>query len=247
MSKKIILYGKHSVQNILQNPLRKIEKILCTNSSLKYLKNETKNVSVVDRMTIEKTLASNGIQNALHQDLVVFTSSLIQPNFHEILKSSNLLVLLNELQDSQNIGAIIRSAALFNANAVISTIHNSPQENSHIIKASCGAFEHIPFISVNNLSAAIKTLKENNYWVIGMSCDATDSLQSTAQKFSKGEKIAIVVGNEENGMKKMIEKSCDFLVKIPINTSRGVDSLNAASAAAIFLYELSTRINNLNA
>ena len=72
-----------------------------------------------------------------------------------------------------------------------------------------------------------------------MSCDATDSLYGISKKFNSNEKVAIIVGNEENGMRKSTEKNCDFLIKIPINQQRGVDSLNASNSAAIFLYEIS--------
>lgn len=244
MDKKNLVYGKHSTLSILRNNNRKIEKILCTNVSLTFLKQnipnlDTKKVDVVDSQLITKALYSNGYKNALHQDIVVFTQKLIQPDINDIIFTSKFLVLLDELQDSQNIGAIIRSAALFNVDALISTFHNSPDENSHMIKAACGAFEHIPFIKTVNLSQTINTLKKNNYWTIGMSCDAKQPLDSLSKNFSKDEKIAIIVGNEEKGMRKMVEKSCDFLITIPVNQSRGVDSLNASNATAIFLYEIS--------
>ena len=244
MNKKNLVYGKHSVLSILRNKNRRIDKILCTNSSFSFLKQnipnlEMQKVEIVDSQIITKTLFTNGYKNALHQDVVVFTQTLIQPDVNDIIFSSKFLVLLDELQDSQNIGAIIRSAALFNVDAVISTFHNSPDENSHMIKAACGAFEHIPFIKVVNLSQTISALKKNNYWTLGMACDAKQSLYSLSKNFSKDEKIAIVVGNEEKGMRQMVEKSCDFLVTIPINQGRGVDSLNASSATAVFLYEIS--------
>lgn len=241
MEKKHLVYGKHSSLNIIKNPNRKIEKILCTQNSLKFLQENNipqDKISLMDSKAIENILQKNGYRNALHQDVVVFTQRLRQPMINEILDDSNFLVLLDELQDSQNIGAIIRSAALFDTDAIISTEHNSPDENSHIIKAACGAFEHIPFIKVVNLSQTIDLLKKNGFWVVGMSCDTKDTLQKISQKFSKNEKIAIIVGNEEKGMRKMTEKHCDFLVTIPLNTDRGVDSLNAASATAIFLYEI---------
>ena len=242
MEKKHLVYGKHSSINIIKNPNRKIEKIICTQNSLKFLQDNNApqdKISLVDAKVIENILQKNGYKNALHQDVVVFTQKLRQEGIHQILEHSKFLVLLDELQDSQNIGAIIRSAALFDADAIVSTEHNSPDENSHIIKAACGAFEHIPFIKVINLSQTIDLLKKHGFWVIGMSCDAKDNIQNITKKFSKNEKIAIIVGNEEQGMRKMTEKHCDFLVTIPLNTARGVDSLNAASATAIFLYEIS--------
>lgn len=238
--KKLIVYGKHSSKNVMENPLRKIEKILCTNNTIDLIPLKLKHkVSVSDKLTIEKYLQKNEIYHALHQDIVVITQQLQQPSLHEIIGNSQLLVLLDELQDSQNIGAIMRSAALFNGDAVISTLHNSPEENGHILKASCGAFEHIPLIKVINLSQVINILKENNFWLVGMSCNATDSLYRLSERFNSNEKIAIVVGNEEHGMRKNIEKHCDFLIKIPTNQQRGVDSLNASNSAAIFLYEIS--------
>jgi 23S rRNA (guanosine2251-2'-O)-methyltransferase len=244
MENKHLVYGKHSAISVLKNKNRQINKILCTNSSLAFLKQnipnfDIKKADIVESQVITKTLYSNGYKNALHQDVVVFTRQLIQPDINDIILTSKFLVLLDELQDSQNIGAIIRSAALFNVDALISTLHNSPDENSHIIKAASGAFEYIPFIKTVNLSQTINILKKNNYWTVGMSCDANQSLDTISKNFSKDEKIAIIVGNEEKGMRKMVEKNCDFLVTIPVNQSRGVDSLNASNATAIFLYEIS--------
>lgn len=238
--KKLIVYGRHSATNVMGNPQRRIEKIYCTKNTIDLIpKHLQEKASLIDKPTIEKYLQKNEIHNALHQDIVVITQQLQQQDIHQIIGNSQLLVLLDELQDSQNIGAIMRSAALFNADAIISTIHNSPEENAHILKAACGAFEHIPFIKVTNLSQTIKILKEYNFWLIGMSCNATDSLYKITDKFNHNERIAIVVGNEESGMRQSTEKNCDFLIKIPTNIQRGVDSLNASNAAAIFLYEIS--------
>ena len=237
--KKLIIYGRHSCKNVMANPQRKIERIFCTNNTIDLIPLQLeKKVELTDKSTIEKYLQKNEIHHALHQDIVVVTQQLQQVDLHEIIGDSQLLVLLDELQDSQNIGAIIRSTALLNGDAVISTLHNSPEENAHILKAACGAFEHIPLIKVTNLSQTIKILKENNFWLVGMSCNAKDSLHEISDRFNSNEKIAIVVGNEENGMRSSIEKHCDFLITIPINKQRGVDSLNASNSTAIFLYEI---------
>lgn len=237
--RKLIVYGRHTAKSILANPQRKIEKILCTKNTVDLVpQNLQSRVSLTDKLSIEKYLEKNSIYNCLHQDIVVVTEELKQPSLYDAVSNSQLLVLLDELQDSQNIGAIMRSAALFNANAVISTLHNSPEENPHILKAACGAFEILPFIKVVNLSQTIRTLKEHNFWLIGMSCERSESLYKIGEKFSNRDKIAIVVGNEESGMRKSTEKNCDFLITIPTNKKCGVDSLNASNAAAIFLYEI---------
>ncbi len=238
--KKLIVYGRHPAKNVLANPQRQIEKIFCTKNTIDIIPQELQiKASIVDKPTIEKYLQKNEIYNALHQDIIVITQQLKQPALHQIIDNAQFIVLLDQLQDSQNIGAIMRSAVLFNAKAIISTLHNSPEENGHILKAACGAFEHIPLIKVVNLSQAIKILKECNFWLIGMSCNGTQSLYKITEKFNSKEKIAIIIGNEENGLRQSTEKNCDFLVKIPINQQYGVDSLNASNAAAIFLYEIS--------
>jgi 23S rRNA (guanosine2251-2'-O)-methyltransferase len=244
--KKLIVYGRHTAKSLLSNDKRKIEKILCTNNTIDLVPDNFKGKTLlIDKITIDKYLEKNSIYNCLHQDIVIETQELRQPSLYEIAGNSQLVVLLDQLQDSQNIGAIIRSAALFNIDAIISTLHNSPQENSHILKAASGAFEMLPFIKVVNLVQAIETLKNNNYWLIGMSCNCEESLYTITNRFTNKEKIAIVIGNEENGMRKSTEKHCDFLVKIPIASKVGIDSLNASNAAAIFFYEIS-KIFSLN-
>lgn len=243
-TQQYLIYGKHSALSVLNNSKRQIDKVLCTRNTAEAVKNLC-HYTVVDHITLERTLKDNGYHNALHQDIIVFTHRLKQPDLYTLL-DKKLLILLDELQDSQNIGAIIRSAALFNAAAVISTQHNSPDENSHIIKAACGAFEHIPFLKIINLNQTIETLKKSNYWIVGMSCQANEPIQNLKDKLSNNDKIALIVGNEENGMRQMVEKRCDFLAKVLINQNRGVDSLNAASAAAIFLYEMNNILLNTN-
>lgn len=244
--KKMIVFGRHTVKSVLANPQRRIEKILCTKNTVNLVPQHLQNVaSLTDKFSIEKYLEKNSIFNSLHQDIVVITQELRQPPLKEVIYNSQLLLLLDELQDSQNIGAILRSAALFNVDCVISTLHNSPEENPHILKSASGAFEILPFIKVVNLSQTIRTLKDKNFWLIGMSCNKSESLYKIGEKFSNKDKIAIVVGNEESGIRKSTEKHCDFLVTIPIDKKYGIDSLNASNAAAIFLYEIN-KIFSLN-
>lgn len=236
---KLIVYGRHSAKSVMTNPQRHIEQILSTKNTVGLIPESLKHkVSLLDKIAIEKYLEKNAIYNALHQDIVVITQLLSQPDLYQIIGDAHFIVLLDELQDGQNIGAIMRSALLFNVDAIISTSHNSPNENAHILKSACGAFEYMPFIRVTNLSQTMQILKENNFWLIGMSCNAIEDLSNITKKFNANEKIALIVGNEESGMRRSTEKNCDFLIKIPVNQQYGVDSLNASNAAAIFLYEV---------
>ncbi len=250
-STKYWLYGRHSVINMLLNSRRKYDKILCTKETLLHIKELLEQhielnydkIHVVEPHLIASAISNKNpinSNNFLHQGIAAYVYKLEQYDMHDIITdtSKQTIVLLDQLQDSQNIGAIIRSAGVFNVKAVVSTLHASPDENAQMVKAACGAFEYVSFLNVVNLSQTMELLKKHGYWIIGMDANGDKSLYDVQKSFSQGEKIALVVGNEESGMRHMITKNCDFIFNIPINTHNGVDSLNVSNATAIALYEI---------
>ncbi len=151
----------------------------------------------------------------------------------ESKSSSNpLILILDSIQDTHNVGAILRTAECSGVNGIIVTKHNSAPINATVVKTSAGATEHVKIAQVNNLANTIKVLKESGFWIVGSSLD--NAKLYTEVDFTIP--IALIVGNEEKGIRKLTADKCDFLVKIPM--AGKLQSLNVSVATGILLFEV---------
>lgn len=231
---QLILYGRHAVLSALKNPLRKKIKLLCT----KEVATEVQQFSpqITDKKEIEKLLPPDSV----HQGFALICNPLPNTEIEEIISQAEQLsechiLILDQVTDPQNIGAIIRSAVAFNTLALIMQDKNAPQETGTMAKASAGLIEYLPIVRVTNLSRAIEKLKKAGFWTIGMDGYAT----TTVGELKKGGKNAIIMGSEGKGMRRLIEENCDITVRLPMNEK--AESLNVSTAAAIMLYEINKR------
>ena len=142
-----------------------------------------------------------------------------------------LLVLCDELSDPHNLGAILRTAECAGAHGVVIPKRRSVGLTAVVSKTSAGAVEYMPVARVGNMAAAIRELKENGVWIFGTAADGNTDLYHADLKGP----AAIVIGNEGQGMSRLVAESCDFRVSIPMKGR--ISSLNASAAAAILLYE----------
>ncbi len=149
-----------------------------------------------------------------------------------------LVILLDSIQDTHNLGAILRSAECSGVTGVVITKHNSAPVNSTVVKTSAGATEHLKICVVNNLSYTIKELKENGFWIVGSALDNSKDYTEVDYKMP----VALIIGNEEKGIRRLTAESCDFLVKIPMKGN--IQSLNASVAAGVLLFEIQRQRNN---
>jgi 23S rRNA (guanosine2251-2'-O)-methyltransferase len=143
-----------------------------------------------------------------------------------------LLLLLDSIQDTHNLGAILRSAECAGADGVIVTKHNSAPINETVVKTSAGATEHLKICPVDNLVNAIKELKQNGFWIFGSSLENAKDYNMIDYKLP----AAIILGNEEKGIRKLVAENCDFLIKIPMLGE--IQSLNVSVSAGILLFEV---------
>jgi len=151
----------------------------------------------------------------------------------ESKSSSNpLILILDSIQDTHNVGAILRTAECSGVNGVIVTKHNSAPINATVVKTSAGATEHVKIAQVNNLANTINVLKESGFWIVGSSLDNAKPYTEVDFKMP----IALIVGNEEKGIRKLTADKCDFLVKIPMGGK--LQSLNVSVATGILLFEI---------
>ncbi len=239
----LILYGRHPVLAAVANPFRQISRILVTPENARDLLAACDKagrhrdiVNIVERREIDKMLSPDTV----HQGFAACCRELENPDIEDICrmadtKKNSHILILDQVTDPQNIGAIIRSCVAFDTLALIMQDKNAPLETGAMAKASAGMIEHLPLVRVTNLSRAISRLKEAGFWVIGMDGYAKTSVA----ELKKGGKTAIVMGSEGKGMRRLVEESCDLTVRLPI--SNKVESLNVSTAAAIILYEISCK------
>lgn len=158
-------------------------------------------------------------------------------NLHDIIYESKksdypLLLILDSIQDTHNVGAILRSAECSGVDGVIVTKHNSAPINETVAKTSAGAIEYVKIAQVNNLAQAIDELKQNGFWVVGSYLEGAKDYTSVDYKMP----IALIVGNEEKGIRKLTADKCDHLVRIPMRGK--IQSLNVSVATGILLFEI---------
>ena len=242
-SSSVFLYGRHPVFAAIDNPKRQISALYCTSDNVAELRQiclhahrDPSLIKVIERKEIEKLLPFD----AVHQGFVAAVKELETIALEDICslaesKKTCHLLILDQVTDPQNIGAIIRSCVAFDTLALIMQDKNSPTESGTMAKASAGMIEHLPIARVTNLVRAIEALKKSGFWIIGMDGYA----QTTIDKTDKSGRIAIIMGSEGSGMRRLIQESCDSTVRLPI--SEKVESLNVSTAAAITLYELNKR------
>ena len=231
-SRNYWIYGKHASSVAIDNPNREILRILVTENiaSQLVLPNDISrpNVEIVEAKTISQFVHDD----AVHQGIAVQLVPLEEYVLNDVLDDNRPLILLDQVTDPHNVGAIMRSAAAFNAAGVIVTQNNSPSENATIAKAACGAIEVVPLVKVTNLANTIDEIKRADYWVWGMDGTA----KQTIREAKPDNKTAIVMGAEGAGLRRLTAEKCDLLVKLPMNEN--MESLNVSNAAAIALYEI---------
>ena len=232
----VLIYGKHPVAAALNNNRRKHINLFITREVLQEIE------KLIPKLNIKTTILKSDSLNSMvspgtnHQNIILESLPLDSLHLEDLIeqdksKSFSCLILLDQVTDPHNIGAIIRSAAAFSASAVILTDNNSPKENNTILKCAAGACETVPMVHITNLSNCIKELKKEGYWIIGL--DGHTELTLKESIFS--EKIAIIMGSEDKGLRKLTKENCDYIAKIPMSSSS--ESLNVSNAAAIALYE----------
>lgn len=242
----IWLCGKHPVQTVILQNRRQIQQILLTKNSVTNFEEFLNKNSLSDRFKNKIRITDNDQIEAVvgagqvHQGVAIQCSKLKVKNqleflteLHE-LEKENLpnLLLLDQISDPHNVGAIIRSAAAFGVKKIIFSEHNAPKENATIVKSSAGTIDFVDLIAVPNFSTLMEKLKKLGYWCAGLDGCAKQSI-SELKEFDH---IALIVGSEGKGIRDLVKKNCDLLVKIEI--SGEVESLNASVAAALALNEI---------
>jgi 23S rRNA (guanosine2251-2'-O)-methyltransferase len=232
------LYGTHAVLAALANPDRICERLLIADDDLADIAHATAELHGRNAL-IERTghddISEVLPTGAVHQNIALLAQPLEDPGIQTVIDRAGpdgRLVILDQVTDPHNVGAILRSAAAFGVTAVIMQDRHAPPVTGVLAKAASGALEAIDLVRETNLSRTLDTLKRNNFWCIGLD---GSSEQNIAAAIVKGP-VALVLGAEGSGMRRLVRESCDTLARIP--QSGAVESLNVSNAAAVALYEI---------
>ncbi len=234
LGKQYWIYGVHAVDAALDNPERTITKLLCTKEranefDMDQVRRE-RGVTVEIREGTE--IALNLPSGAVHQGMACLVEPLDGHHLEEVLECGKPLILLDQVTDPHNVGAILRSAAAFDIGAVIMPKDNTARENAAMAKTACGALDIVPLVTVTNLVQAMEACKKAGYWLAGLD----GHTEKTIGEEKLDAKTALVLGAEGDGLRERTRANCDFIVKLPM--SEQMESLNVSNAAAIAMYEL---------
>ena len=236
-----LLWGQHAVEAALANPDRRIRHIYTTDdASLRVLEfieqlPSARQAVLPDPLIEDRArfdaLSSDG-SKALHQQLVLDVYPLDSIDLTDLIYSDGALrlLVLDQVTDPRNIGAMLRSARAFGVSAIIMTRRNAPDEGGVLARAAAGALEDVPIIHVTNLARALEMMADYNVHLAGLEAAGNVSLESLADE----SRLAIIMGSEGDGMRRLTKEACNSLVSIPMADTS--ESLNVSVAAAIALY-----------
>jgi 23S rRNA (guanosine2251-2'-O)-methyltransferase len=230
------LWGRHAVEAALRNPDRRHRKLWATREGIASLDGELPADFPLEYAEVTD-LARLVARDAPHQGLVLECEPLEELHLADVLDAEpgRPLVVLDQVTDPHNVGAILRSAAAFNAAALVTQDRHAPPESGVVAKSASGALEIVPWVRVVNLARALEEIAEAGYWRLGLAGEA-DALFGDALPAGP---VALVLGAEGEGLRQNIGAHCDALARLPI--SEAMESLNVSNAAAIALYAIAIR------
>jgi 23S rRNA (guanosine2251-2'-O)-methyltransferase len=223
-------WGKHAVAAALDNPERRVLKAWSTREAAAFMNFPPElPVTFAEAPDLGRLVPSD----APHQGVVIEVEPLDDPWLGDLLAEADeksVLLVLDQVTDPHNVGAILRSAAAFGAVGIVTQDRHAPPESGALAKAASGALERVPWARVVNLARALEEIAEAGFWRIGLAGEA----RSTLAEALGPPRVALVLGAEGPGMRQNIREHCDALAKLPI--SQNVESLNVSNAAAVALY-----------
>jgi 23S rRNA (guanosine2251-2'-O)-methyltransferase len=233
---QVRLWGRHAVEAALKNPARSHRKLWATREGVESLDGELPPnfpLELADMADLDRLVA----RDAPHQGLVLECAPLEDIHLDEVLAgdAARPIVVLDQVTDPHNLGAVMRSAAAFGAAALVTQDRHAPPEGGVVAKSASGALEVLPWVRVVNLARALEEIAEAGYWRIGLAGEAEQLL---GEALPAGP-VALVLGAEGPGMRHNIAAHCDALARLPI--SDAVESLNVSNAAAVALYAVASR------
>jgi 23S rRNA (guanosine2251-2'-O)-methyltransferase len=231
-TRNIQIFGIHAVEAALANPRRTILRLHLTDNAERRIHETLAGRQIAHERVLPRDLDRELGEDTLHQGALLETEPLPEPTLEELAESTpgRPLLVLDQVTDPHNVGAILRSAAVFAAAGLIMTRRHSPPLGGVLAKSASGALEHVPVALVQNLARALAELKELGLMVVGLDGDAPARLE----EMSWPQRTVLVLGAEGKGLRQLTRETCDQLCRIA--TDGAIDSLNVSNAAAIALH-----------
>src|ERR1051325_3062530 len=224
-----ILYGWHTVAAALANPRRIVRKIVATENAARRLAEEGLTVPVPPEIVRPDAIAARLSGDAVHNGLLVEAEPLPALELEDLADEGTVLVL-DQITDPHNVGAILRSAAAFGVKAIITTARHSPEATGVLAKSASGALDLVPIVTVQNLARALAALKERGWLTVGLDSEGETDLAQAALR----EPLALVLGAEGRGLRQLTRSTCDIRARLDLPGA--TKSLNVSNAAAVALY-----------
>ncbi|HEY0302429.1 MAG TPA: 23S rRNA (guanosine(2251)-2'-O)-methyltransferase RlmB [Rhizomicrobium sp.] len=230
------LYGHHAVRAALENPKRFVKRAVLTARAAEEIGTKLLGRArheITDMAGVSKILP----ESAVHQGVALLVEPLSRRELDDVLAQATgkrrIVLVLDQITDPHNAGAILRTAAAFGVTAVVVQDRHSPPESGVLAKAASGALDIVPVVVAVNIARTLEELGKHEFWRIALAGDGERSLQEARHDGD----IALVVGSEGDGVRRLVRERCDVAAYVPI--AAAMESLNVSNAAAVALYEIS--------
>ena len=230
-----LIFGWHAVQAALENPARRIRRLLVTPNGARRLEELGIKSAIAPKIVRPEEIERLLSPDAVHQGVLAEADPLPAPGLED-LALDGIVLVLDQITDPHNFGAIVRSAAAFGVSAIITTARHSPEATGVLAKSASGGLEYVPLVLVQNLARAMGELKERGFLLVGLDEAGESELDAAPIKAP----LALVMGAEGKGLRQLTRETCDMLARLALPGQ--IKSLNVSNAAAVALHIARTRI-----
>jgi len=231
----VILYGWHTVVAALANPQRQIRKLWLTENAARRLADDNIKIPVTPEIVRPTMIDQRLGPDAVHQGLLAEADPLPSPDI-DALAQEGIVLVLDQITDPHNVGAIMRSAAAFAVKAIVTTARHSPEATGVLAKSASGALELVPLVTVQNLARALTEMNDQGFMTVGLDSAGSENLGAIALQ----QPLALVLGAEGKGLRQLTRETCSVVARLDMPGE--IKSLNVSNAAVLALYIGATRL-----
>jgi 23S rRNA (guanosine2251-2'-O)-methyltransferase len=225
----VILYGWHTVAAALANPQRRIRRLLVTENAARRLADDHIDTRVTPEIVRPNLIDQRLGPDTVHQGLLAEADPLPSPDI-DALAQEGIVLVLDQITDPHNVGAIMRSAAAFAVKAIVTTARHSPEATGVLAKSASGALELVPLVTVQNLARALTEMNDRGFLTVGLDSEGSESLGAVTLR----QPLALVLGAEGKGLRQLTRETCSVVARLDMPGE--IKSLNVSNAAVLALY-----------
>jgi 23S rRNA (guanosine2251-2'-O)-methyltransferase len=225
----VILYGWHTVAAALANPQRRIRKLFATENAARRLAEEHIQTRVAPEIVRPNVIDQRLGPDAVHQGLLAEADPLPSPGI-DTLPQEGIVLVLDQITDPHNVGAVMRSAAAFAVKAIVTTARHSPEATGVLAKSASGALEMVPLVTVQNLARALTEMNDRGFMTVGLDSEGSENLAAVSLR----QPLALVLGAEGKGLRQLTRQTCKLVARLDMPGE--IKSLNVSNAAVLALY-----------